>query len=584
MIGRASASRYVVAAASFCGWLVLASLSNDAEAQFVFRDVGDEVGLFPAVSKIAGHSTAWGDIDGDGWPDLYVSTFGGHPYDSKPNQLFRNVKGKFTLDEQPALRVLGRASGSIFADLDNDGDLELYLSNHAIDAAAYKQPHYGAPNFLFRNDGGGKFTDVSVESGSRPVVNGDFAGRSVTVLDYDGDGLLDLLVGECIYQGGNGRTKLLRNLGGLKFQDVTAAVGLPALATGLGVAAGDVNGDGWPDLFIAGRDVLKAGRDPGNHLFLNVGHGKFRELPKSHGDFTWDYTGHTLDDTTCGVVIADVNRDGQPDILIGHHFSQPWHIGGVPVRLYLHRGLVDGLPKFEEVTQSVGLKPLPMKAPHVEIQDFNNDGWPDISTTIVKFAGGKTYPVIFQNLGVDAASGLPRFREDALAVNDFPTADDVKLAGTGEFFDKLEREKKIVYTAPGPSGDFDRDGRLDFFLANWWVNARSMLLRNETPGGHWLDVAVEGTARPGIAGVNRLGVGTVVRVYLAGQLGQAKALLGAKEITASCGYTSGQESIAHFGLGAVEKCDLEIVLPHGKGRWERRNVAVDQRLVVKQEP
>lgn len=94
-------------------WLWLIGTTNFAEAQFVFRDVGDEAGLFPHVSKIAGHSAAWGDIDGDGWPDLYVSTFGGHPYDSKPNQLFRNVRGKFTLDEQPALRVLGRASGSV---------------------------------------------------------------------------------------------------------------------------------------------------------------------------------------------------------------------------------------------------------------------------------------------------------------------------------------------------------------------------------------------------------------------------------------------------------------------------------------
>ena len=129
-----------------------------------------------------------------------------------------------------------------------------------------------------------------------------------------------------------------------------------------------------------------------------------------------------------------------------------------------------------------------------------------------------------------------------------------------------------------------RDGRLDFFLANWWVTARSMLLRNETPGGHWLDVAVEGTAKPGVPGVNRTGIGAVIRVYPAGQLGQAKALLGAREISSSCGYTSGQEPIAHFGLGSVEKCDLEIVLPHGREKWERRGIAADQRIVIKPEP
>ena len=73
----------------------------NAQTQFTFRDVGDEAGLFPHVAGIAGHSVAWGDIDGDGWPDLYVATFGGHPYGSKPNQLFRNVRGRFQLDDQP---------------------------------------------------------------------------------------------------------------------------------------------------------------------------------------------------------------------------------------------------------------------------------------------------------------------------------------------------------------------------------------------------------------------------------------------------------------------------------------------------
>src|SRR4029453_8615439 len=75
-----------------------------AQAPFVFRDAGDEAGLFPAVAKIAGHGVGWGDVDGDGWPDLYVGAFGGHPYDSKTNQLFRNDKGKFRLDDQPHLR------------------------------------------------------------------------------------------------------------------------------------------------------------------------------------------------------------------------------------------------------------------------------------------------------------------------------------------------------------------------------------------------------------------------------------------------------------------------------------------------
>lgn len=167
-------------------------------------------------------------------------------------------------------------------------------------------------------------------------------------------------------------------------------------------------------------------------------------------------------------------------------------------------------------------------------------------------------------------------------MNDFPTDEDRKLPGAGEFFDKMEREKKIVYTAPGPSGDFDRDGRIDLFLANWWVNSQSLLLRNETPGGNWLQVAVQGAAVRGSSSpaLNRNGIGAVVRVYPAGKLGQSAALLGAREISSGYGYTSGQEAIAHFGLGPVERCDIEVVLPHGRGKLERRDVAAKQRLVV----
>jgi hypothetical protein len=548
------------------GWLftLMAASAVWSAPPFRFRDAGDEAGLFPHVAKIAGHGVGWGDADGDGWVDLYVGTFGGHPYGSKPNMFFRNAQGKFVLDDQEHLRVLGRANGALFADLDNDGDLDLYVTNHAIDGKAYGQPHYGEPNHLFANDGKGRFTDVSGASQACPP---GMACRSVTVLDHDGDGLLDLLVGECFFQGGESRTRLYRNLGQLKFANISQEVGLPVRLTGFGVATGDVNGDGWPDLFAAGRH-------DGNRLFVNDGSGKFRLVPESHAEFTWEYK-DTADDTTCGVCIADVNRDGLADIVVGSHCDRPWFTGGIPMRLYLNRGVDSGGPKFEDVTVTAGLIPLPMKSPHVEVQDFDNDGWPDIYTSIVKFAGEETHPVIFQNLGV--TGGVPRFREYALAVNDFPTEQDRQQGDVGAFFERMEREHKIVYTAPGPSGDYDRDGRLDLFLANWWVNSRSLLLRNESPSGNWLDVAVQGSGK-----VNRMGVGSVVRIYAAGRLGDAQALLDVREIAAGYGYASGQEAIAHFGLGTAERCDVEVTLPHGRGRLERKDVKANQRITITQ--
>jgi hypothetical protein len=553
-----------VAAWSACLAALCCGAPAVAQSQFTFRDVGDETGLMPAAAGIAGHGATWGDIDGDGDADLYVGTFGGEsPYGSKPNQLFRNVEGKFLLDEQPQLRIVGRANGGVLVDLDNDGDLDLYATNHSMDYPG--QPHFAAPNVLFRNDGDGRFTDVSPASGACGL---GYASRSAAALDYDGDGLLDLLVGECFFQGGTSRSRLYRNTGNLVFADATVEAGLPGQVTGFGVAACDLTGDGWPEVFLAGRNG-------GNRLFVNDGAGRYSELPTTHGDFTWSYT-DTLDDTTCGVCFGDVNRDALPDIVVGSHFDRPWFTGGVPVRLYLHRGQEGGLPRFEDVTEAAGLHPLPMKSPHVEVQDFDNDGWPDIYTSIVKFAAGdgRPCPVIFRNRGT-TPGGVPQFHEDALAVNDFPTEQDRQQGDVSALFARVVAERKIIYMAPGPSCDFDRDGRLDLFLANWWVESRSLLLKNETPGGHYLQVAVQLPA-----GGNRQGIGSVIRVYPAGKFGDAAALIASREVCVGFGYASGQEAVAHIGLGEVERCDVEIVLPHGGGRLERRDVPADRRLLV----
>jgi enediyne biosynthesis protein E4 len=535
-----------------------------AAEPLAFRNAGDESGLFPHVEGIAGHGVIWGDVDGNGYPDLYVGTFGGAPYGSKANQFFRNTEGKFTLDDQTNLHVLGRANGGVMADFDNDGDLDLYITNHAIDGGT-TDPHYAEPNHLFRNDGAGKFVDISEESATCPK---GIAARSATVLDFDGDGLLDLLVGECIFQGGMSRTRLYRNLGGLKFQNVSQEVGLPVELTGLGVAAGDVNGDTWPDLFAAGRLH-------GNQLFLNDGKGHFTVLPATQGNFQWDYGQRILDDTACGAMIGDANRDGRPDILVGSHYSHPWMeaSGGIAMRLYLQQPTASSSPTFVDVTEQVGLTPLAMKTPHVEIQDFDNDGWPDLYTSILKRANGKLYPIIHRGQGIQ--NGLPKFQIEGWDVNDFPTAEDRLLPGSGPFYDKMKAENKIIYTAPGPTADYDRDGRLDMFLANWWVDDKSFLMHNETKSGNWLDVSVVGGE-----GVNKQGIGSAIRIYRAGMLGDPAGLIGMKEIAVGYGYASGQEASAHFGLGELEKCDVEVILPHGKGKLEQKDVKANQRLTL----
>ncbi|MCE9528439.1 MAG: CRTAC1 family protein, partial [Planctomycetales bacterium] len=324
----------------------------------------------------------------------------------------------------------------------------------------------------------------------------------------------------------------------------------------------DVNNDGWPDFFLASS--------VGNVLFINDGRGKFREVPDSRQVFAWKDSGG--DNMVCGVSFADVNRDGLLDAVLGQHFKSPWR-EPVPIRLYLHRGIKDGNPVYEDITAFAGLKGLPIKGPHVEFQDFDNDGWPDIYVSIVKFAGDRTFPLIYKHLGI--VDGLPRFREDAMAVNDFPTAEDSAIKRSGDFFQKVNREHKIMYTAPGPSGDFDNDGRLDLFLPSWWTESRSLLLHNETVGGNWLQVQLQ--CKQG----NRMGIGAKLKIYPAGKLGDASALLGCRDVATGYGYASAQPASVHFGLGKVTSVDIEINLPHGKGTATQTGVKANQKLTLK---
>jgi len=486
-----------------------------------FVDMTDALGLEDALTGMRGHAAAWGDVDGDGSVDLFVGTFATartEVYQERgaagpaPDRLLLSVDGGF----EPAgafPEQYGRTSGAALVDLDGDGDLDLVSSRNVTDREG------GVVTAILENTAEGF---VERDSGIDPSLG----GRSVGVLDYDSDGMLDLVILEDHYRGGS--SQLYRNGGGLAFDDVTGQVGFPEDVHGLGLAIGDLNNDGYPDLFVAGS----------NRLFAGTGNG-FSEVPGAVGE--WETFGP--EDDVSGAAIADVNRDGWLDLVVGHHFNSTVDRGSsVPVRLYLNEtGESGGTIELRDVTESAGLNGLPTKAPHVEIADMDNDGWPDIVTSASASDGSA--PAVFRHLGTEG--GVPQF-----------AAPD----GLGS----------PQYWVTGPTSDIDRDGRLDLLAVEWEPALPSIMFMNETTSGNWLQVGMDG-------GVG--GVGARVEVYEEGQAGNLEALLGARDITASVGYTAGVELIAHFGLGEATSVDIVVKRP-GNDPVSLSGVASNARIDV----
>jgi len=511
-------------------WVPLVLLAAPADPEIVFSDHTARAGLVEPLAGIMGHGGACGDFDGDGKLDLFVGGFCDRPnaeYAPAAGpvsaRLLRNRgDGTFERVGQPAVEFYARTSGAVFADLDNDGDLELYSANNAKGRAGRgDEPQRSAQvrhSTLFRNDAG-KLVDVSAASGACPETL--FTARNVGVFDYDGDGLLDLYVVEDKFTR-NPRSALFRNKGGLQFEDVTRAVGLPEDVFGLGLAVADLNGDLRPDFFVPHS----------NRLFLSQPGGKYREAVELRPTFAW--TPLSGEDWPCGAAFGDVNRDGRFDLVLAHHHER------ARLRLWLGGDLKDGVPQFREVTKEAGLADIvPTKAPHAELQDFDNDGWLDLYVSAAWVEGGKVTPLVYRNVG-----------------------------GT-RFEPPRPVQAPMVYYPAGPTGDFDSDGRLDIFLINWFAGRRCTLLRNESPVRRWLDVQAVGKT------VNRMGIGAQVRVTKAGKL------LGFQEVTTGYGYASGQRAYCHFGLADETSVDVQVTFPNGK-KVTKESVAADRLLTVEE--
>lgn len=508
-------------------------------AAIAFEDITISSGLDRLLDCMMGHTAAIGDVDGDGHPDLFFGAFADRPPERYlcadgplAGRILRNRgDGGFDHLPTPALAPLGRASGSVFADLDNDGDLDLVVARNARPRGNEVKTRSSA---VFRNDNG-SFVKASNGTALLPPA---MRARNVLPLDYDGDQLLDLFIVDDLL--GDVGSRLLRNEGDFVFSDHTAKAGLPGDLGGLGAAVGDVNNDGWPDLFVANHDAL----------FVHDGKGGYHHVAGLDPVFQWPGT-PTSEDWRAGAAFGDVNRDSRLDLLVGHHYDSA-RMTPESVRLYLNRSTDDEI-LFEDVTEKANLAPIPVKAPHVEIQDMDNDGWPDLVISVHAERNGVLGPLILRNEG---GEDIPRF-------------------DTSPFSVPADGKIDLGYWPAAPTLDIDGDGRLDILGVEWFPSQDSPLYRNVSSSGHYLDVVVRDAP-----GVNAMGVGAKVEIFEPGRLGNANALLGSGEIATGYGYSSGQEAILHLGLADHVSVDLRVTLPHGGIVIERTGVAANQRLTL----
>jgi hypothetical protein len=232
-----------------------------------FRDVTEEAGLDETGYAMG---SVFGDVNNDGKPDLYVAK--GGRYEIESNRLYLNVstqgKARFLdITESAGVGIKTFTYGATMFDYDKDGKLDIYCANYGV----------GQRNVLFRNVTAGarpedvKFVDATEEAG----VGSTAWAWSADAFDYDGDGWDDLYVSNGQYPG-VGRNILYRNLGNGKFQDVSSGAGVENDAWTLGTGVGDINNDGWLDLYVSNYVG-------GNKLLLNLGNGKFQDITKSSG-------------------------------------------------------------------------------------------------------------------------------------------------------------------------------------------------------------------------------------------------------------------------------------------------------------
>jgi hypothetical protein len=468
------------------------------------------------------------DYDNDGWPDIFLvnsKNWPGHPGPPSYPALYRNNHdGTFTdVTKAAGLAVEMYGMGATAADYDNDGWPDLYVTGLG-------------GNRLFRNQGNGTFAEVTAKAG---VANGGFS-TSAMFFDYDRDGWLDLVVANYVdwsiekdlFCTLDGKTKsyctpesykgqsltLYRNRGDGTFEDVTAKAGLlQPSAKSLGLTLLDVDGDGWPDVFVA-NDTQP------NKLYRNNGNGTFTDVGVAAG-VAFGETGVAR--AGMGVDAADYSGSGRPSLVIGNFSNEM-------MGLYHNEG--NGLFIDEAPTSTVGRASLLTLSFGTFFFDYDLDGRLDIFAANGHVADDinvvqpkVTYaqaPHLFRNLGER------RFEEVAPKLG---PALARPIVGRGAAY-----------------ADIDRDGDLDLLIST--NNGPAYLLRND--GGNRnnvLRVRTVGTKS------NRDGIGAKVTLTLASGAHPWRL------VHTGSSYCSQSELTLTFGLGDLAQADaVEVVWPSGQ--------------------
>jgi hypothetical protein len=437
--------------------------------------------------EIMGAGAAVFDYDNDGDLDVYLVQSGslapGTPLISPPadteDRLYRNdlqtrpdgrrVLRFVDVTNVSGIRTRGYGMGVATGDVDNDGDVDLYVTG------------FGR-NQLFRNNSDGTFSDVSVASGTSDA---DSWGVSAAFVDFDRDGWLDLFVGNylryslathiaCVGAAGlpdycrpsaykPQPSRLYRNVGGGRFVDVTVAAGLARVfGPALGVSTADFNGDGWIDIFVANDEQE-------NHLWINQRDGTFTDAALAAG-VALGASGERK--ANMGVDAGDFDADGDEDLFITE-------LVGQGSTLYVN----DGGAAFEEHSVRTGIRQvsLPYTGFGTAWFDIENDGWLDL----LAVNGEVNRNPATSNTSSDP---FPLGQRNQLLRNTAGRFADV-TGEAGRVFSLSETSRGAAF------GDIDNDGDTDVVVTNAAGPVR-LLINQIGQRARWIGVRVVGGDRP----------------------------------------------------------------------------------------